>query len=112
MKYAVIIGRVPGSNYSAYVPDLPGGSTGATLEKVRQNIREVIEFHLEGMREDGTGRRPEPDPRHLPCKQFYSAERSSPRCPYRLASSPCGPTCAASVGVVCRMPYLQHRAHS
>jgi predicted RNase H-like HicB family nuclease len=78
MKYAVIIGRVPGSNYSAYVPDLPGGFTGATLEKVRQNIREVIEFHLEGMREDGTGRRPEPDPRHLPASSSTALSVPAP----------------------------------
>ena len=54
MQYAVVIERVKGSNYSAYVPDLPGCvSTGDTLEDVERNIREAIEFHLEGMREDG-----------------------------------------------------------
>lgn len=54
-QYAVIIEKVPNSNYGAYVPDLPGCvSTGDTLDEVKQNIREAIEFHLEGMREDGT----------------------------------------------------------
>jgi hypothetical protein len=37
-----------------------GGSTGATLEKVRQNIREAIEFHLEGMRKTAPDGDPNP----------------------------------------------------
>jgi predicted RNase H-like HicB family nuclease len=53
MKYAVIIERGP-NNYSAYVPDLPGCvSTGTTLEEVERNIKEAIELHLEGLREEG-----------------------------------------------------------
>ena len=37
--------------YSAYSPDLPGCvSTGATREEVESNMREAIEFHLEGLR--------------------------------------------------------------
>lgn len=53
-KYAVVIEQVPESNYCAYVPDLPGCvSTGETRQEVEQNIREAIEFHLEGMVEDG-----------------------------------------------------------
>ena len=41
-------------NYSAYVPDLPGCiATGATVAEVEVEIREAIEFHLDGMREDG-----------------------------------------------------------
>jgi predicted RNase H-like HicB family nuclease len=41
-------------NYSAYLPDLPGCvATGETLEDVRQRMREAIELHLAGMREDG-----------------------------------------------------------
>ena len=41
-------------NYSAYVPELPGCvSVGDTLEGATAEIREAIEFHLEGMREDG-----------------------------------------------------------
>ena len=59
-KYAVVIEKVPDSNYSAYVPDLPGCvSTGDTREEIERNIREAIEFHLEGMREDGD---PIPEP--------------------------------------------------
>jgi len=53
MKYAIVIERA-GKNYSAYVPDLPGCvATGATREEVAAQIREAVEFHLEGMREDG-----------------------------------------------------------
>lgn len=54
MRYAVIIEHVEGSNYSAYVPDLPGCvSTGDTLADVQHNIQEAIALHLRGMREDG-----------------------------------------------------------
>lgn len=53
MKYAIVIERA-GENYSAYVPDLPGCvATGATREEVESQIREAVEFHLDGMREDG-----------------------------------------------------------
>ena len=53
MRYAIVIEKAE-SNYSAYVPDLPGCvATGASLEEVEAEIREAIEFHLEGMREDG-----------------------------------------------------------
>ena len=53
MRYAIVIEKV-GSNYSAYVPDLPGCvATGATIEEVEAQIREAISFHLEGLREDG-----------------------------------------------------------
>jgi predicted RNase H-like HicB family nuclease len=53
-KYVVVIEKGPGSNHCAYVPDLPGCvSTGDTREEVERNIQEAIEFHLDGMREDG-----------------------------------------------------------
>lgn len=53
MRYAIVIEKAEG-NFSAYVPDLPGCvATGATVEEVESQIREAIEFHLEGMREDG-----------------------------------------------------------
>ena len=54
MRYAVVIEKGE-RNYSAYVPDLPGCvSVGDTPEEVKAEIRAAIEFHLEGMREDGT----------------------------------------------------------
>lgn len=53
MKYAIVIEKAE-NNYSAYVPDLPGCiATGETIEEVEQQIQEAIEFHLDGMREDG-----------------------------------------------------------
>ena len=53
MRYAIVIENA-GPNYSAYVPDLPGCvATGATVEEVEREIREAIEFHIEGLREDG-----------------------------------------------------------
>ena len=53
MRYAIVIEKGE-RNYSAYVPDLPGCvSVGDTLEDVKTEIREAIELHLEGMREDG-----------------------------------------------------------
>ena len=53
MRYAIVIEKAEG-NFSAYVPDLPGCvATGATAEEAESQIREAIEFHLEGMREDG-----------------------------------------------------------
>ena len=53
MRYAIVIEKAAG-NFSAYVPDLPGCvATGATVEEAESQIREAIEFHLEGMREDG-----------------------------------------------------------
>jgi predicted RNase H-like HicB family nuclease len=53
MRYGVVIEKGE-RNYSAYVPDLPGCvSVGDTLDEVKAEIREAIEFHLEGMREDG-----------------------------------------------------------
>ena len=54
MRYAIVIENA-GGNFSAYVPDLPGCiATGDSPAAVEQAIREAIEFHLEGLREDGT----------------------------------------------------------
>ena len=53
MRYAIVIEKADG-NYSVYVPDLPGCvATGATVEEAERSMREAIEFHLDGMREDG-----------------------------------------------------------
>ena len=53
MRYAIVIEKAE-NNFSAYVPDLPGCvATGATVEETESQIREAIEFHLDGMREDG-----------------------------------------------------------
>lgn len=53
MRYAIVVEKA-GNNYSAYVPDLPGCvATGNTLEEAEREIREAIEFHIEGLLEDG-----------------------------------------------------------
>ena len=58
-RYAVVIEKAEAS-FSAYVPDLPGCvATGATKEEAKQNIREAICFHVDGLREDGL---PIPEP--------------------------------------------------
>ena len=58
-SWAVVIEKA-GSNYSAYVPDLPGCiATGDTVEEVEEQIREAIQFHIEGLKEDGL---PVPEP--------------------------------------------------
>jgi predicted RNase H-like HicB family nuclease len=52
-KYAIVIEQGE-NNLSAYVPDLPGCiTTGRTVEEIECNMREAIELHLEGLREDG-----------------------------------------------------------
>jgi predicted RNase H-like HicB family nuclease len=52
MRYAIVI-EAAGDNFSAYVPDLPGCvASGSTVEETERQIREAIEFHLEGLRAD------------------------------------------------------------
>ena len=56
MRYAIVIEKAE-NNFAAYVPDLPGCvATGKTVEETEQQIREAIEFHLRGMREDSVSR--------------------------------------------------------
>ncbi len=53
MKYTIVIEKTP-NNYASYVPDLPGCvATASTRERLLEEIREAIEFHIEGMRQDG-----------------------------------------------------------
>lgn len=59
MEYLVVIERGP-SSFGAYVPDLPGCvAVGETRQEVEVLIREAIEFHIEGLREEG---QPLPEP--------------------------------------------------
>lgn len=52
-KFLIVVEKTD-TGYSAYSPDAPGcGSTGATREEVARNIREAIEFHLEGLELEG-----------------------------------------------------------
>ncbi|MGH8274462.1 MAG: type II toxin-antitoxin system HicB family antitoxin [Gammaproteobacteria bacterium] len=53
MKYMVVVEEGPAS-WGAYVPDLPGCIAAAeSKEEVLQLIQEAIEFHLEGLKEEG-----------------------------------------------------------
>jgi len=59
IRYAIMIEKAK-SHYAAYGPDLPGCvATGQTREETEQQIREAIEMHLRGMREDSL---PIPEP--------------------------------------------------
>jgi len=53
MRYAVIIEHGE-TSYGAYVPDLPGCvAVAETKAEVMSLIKEAIEFHLEGIRQEG-----------------------------------------------------------
>ena len=53
MRYLVVVEKGP-SSFGAYVPDLPGCvAAGDTRDEVLSLIHEAIEFHLEGLKEDG-----------------------------------------------------------
>jgi predicted RNase H-like HicB family nuclease len=59
MRYMVVVEQGPAS-FGAYVPDLPGCVAAAeTRQEVLELIREAIEFHLDGLREEGA---PTPQP--------------------------------------------------
>lgn len=60
MKRYPIVVEETDTGFSAYLPDLPGCiSTGATRGEVEANMREALEFHIEGLRLDGL---PVPEP--------------------------------------------------
>jgi predicted RNase H-like HicB family nuclease len=52
-RYAIVVEKAK-SNFAAYVPDLPGCvATGRTVRETEKRIREAIEVHIEGLRDDG-----------------------------------------------------------
>ncbi|MBI2934087.1 MAG: type II toxin-antitoxin system HicB family antitoxin [Chloroflexi bacterium] len=58
-KYLIVVEKADG-NYSAYSPDIPGCvAVGDTTEEVVRNMREAIEFHVQGLVEDNL---PVPEP--------------------------------------------------
>ena len=62
--YLVVIEKTK-TGYSAYSPDLSGCvATGKTKKQVEKSMKDAIEFHLEGLRDEG---------RRLPLPQSYSA---------------------------------------
>jgi len=59
MRYLVVVEKCP-TSYGAYVPDLPGCiAAGETEDEVLSLIREAIELHLEGLKDEG---QPTPPP--------------------------------------------------
>lgn len=53
MQYLVVVEKGP-TSFGAHVPDLPGCiAVGETREEVLTLIHEAIEFHIEGLKEDG-----------------------------------------------------------
>ena len=61
-EYAAVFEKTS-NGWSAYVPDLPGlGVAAASFEETEQLLREGIELHIEGLKEDGLPV-PEPDTR-------------------------------------------------
>ncbi len=53
MKYLIVIEET-NTGYSAFSPDIDGCvSTGVTLEEIKHNMQEAIEFHFEGLRKEG-----------------------------------------------------------
>jgi predicted RNase H-like HicB family nuclease len=53
MQYLIVIEKTE-TGYSAYSPDLDGCvATGPTKDEVEQNMREAIEFHIDGLRHEG-----------------------------------------------------------
>ncbi len=59
-RYAIVIEKVPNSNYGAYYPDVDGCvATGDSIDEVTRLIQEALEIHFRGMREDGD---PIPEP--------------------------------------------------
>ena len=52
-RYMVVVERGE-TSWGAHVPDLPGCvAVGETREEVIRMIREAIEFHIDGLRQDG-----------------------------------------------------------
>lgn len=72
-RYLVVIERTE-SGFSAHAPDLPGCvSSGLTRQEAETNIREALDFHIEGLRREG---RPVPQPR-TEYAQVEIAERAA-----------------------------------
>jgi len=52
-RYMVVVER-GATSWGAHVPDLPGCvAVGETREEVLRLVREAIEFHIDGLKQDG-----------------------------------------------------------
>jgi len=62
-RYLIIL-EPSETGFSAYSPDLPGCvATGGSREETESRMREAIEFHLKGLRQE---KLPVPQPRSQP----------------------------------------------
>jgi predicted RNase H-like HicB family nuclease len=53
-SYLVVYAKCKNSNFSGHAPDVPGCvSAGDTLDEMNSMMREALEFHLDGILEDG-----------------------------------------------------------
>jgi predicted RNase H-like HicB family nuclease len=53
MRFAIVI-ELAGSDYSGYVPDVPGcAATGRSVAEVRERLTEALAFHFDGLRVEG-----------------------------------------------------------
>jgi predicted RNase H-like HicB family nuclease len=53
MQYLIVVEQGE-TSFGAYVPDLPGcAAVGETRAEALQLIREAIQLHLQGLREEG-----------------------------------------------------------
>jgi predicted RNase H-like HicB family nuclease len=51
--FLIVVGKTA-TGYSAHCPDVPGcAAVGETLEEAVANMKEALDFHFEGMAEDG-----------------------------------------------------------
>ena len=59
-KRYLIVMEATNTGYSSYSPDLPGCvATGSTESEVEQRMRQALELHVAGLREQGE---PVPEP--------------------------------------------------
>ena len=53
MRYLIVVEKSE-TGFSAYSPDVPGCvATGQTESEAESNMQEAIEFHLDGLKEEG-----------------------------------------------------------
>ncbi len=71
--YIALIGKEPDTEYWVDIPDIPGCvSAGKTVDDARVSFAEAIDFHTEGMLQEGA---PIPEPRLL--NDVLAAEKDS-----------------------------------
>lgn len=86
-QYIALIHKEPGSDYGVSFPDFPGVVTaGRTLDEARAMAQEALEFHIEGLVEDGE---PIPDPSSLEQVMADAANREGVAILVPAGTPPC-----------------------